>query len=493
MNTTLNACAVQADIDQAVDVGFCPPVKLDKIFDALIGRNGFSALVCTQFLGAFNDNLYKMIVSLLAVSAAIEVGGVGAYLSAASIVFILPYLLFSGYAGFLADRLDKRTVLIGGKIFEIAVMAMAFAALVVGRIEFLFATLFFMAVQSTFYSPAKYGILPETLPATLLSRANGVLEMSRYIAVILGTVAGGLLLTLLSDRPGYIGAILVIVACAGALASLKIDNGRRPDAHNRFRVNPWSEVLAGVRRLAVDRRLGPAVAGLTFLEFLGTFVLLDILLVGKELLALNDTWTSLLGAFAGIGIGAGAFLAGKFSRDRIEIGLVPIGACGAALVLLGAAQVTGAYPSVAAAVTLIGFFGGLLFVPLNALLQHASVDKVRGNLIATNTFLNMFGVLVACVSLWLLRDVVGLAPDKILTLAGLLTTGATLAFLKLQPEYRDAASNWLRETYSVSATAHRANGQTDSTRAERFVGSTSTSECVQEFTALEPAVGRVVR
>ena len=189
MNTIPNTATLHDRRDHSLREGAGASPAIESDTERLIGRKGFSALVFTQFLGAFNDNLYKMIVSLLAVGAAIEVGSVGAYLSAASIVFILPYLLFSGYAGFIADRIDKRTVLIAGKVFEIAVMAMAFAALVIGRIEFLFATLFLMAVQSTFYSPAKYGILPETLPATLLSRANGVLEMSRYIAVILGTVA----------------------------------------------------------------------------------------------------------------------------------------------------------------------------------------------------------------------------------------------------------------------------------------------------------------
>ncbi len=493
MNAIPNTATLHDRRDHSLREGAGASPAIESDTERLIGRKGFSALVFTQFLGAFNDNLYKMIVSLLAVGAAIEVGSVGAYLSAASIVFILPYLLFSGYAGFIADRIDKRTVLIAGKVFEIAVMAMAFAALVIGRIEFLFATLFLMAVQSTFYSPAKYGILPETLPATLLSRANGVLEMSRYIAVILGTVAGGLLLTLLSDRPAYIGTILVGVACAGTLASLRIESGRRSNARKRFRVNPWSEVLVGIRRLAKDRKLGPAVATLTYLESLGTFVLLDVLLVGKELLALDDTQTSLLGAFAGIGIGAGAFVAGRLSRNRIELGLVPVGGFGVAFVLLAAAQLTGAYLPFALAVTLIGFFGGLFFVPLSALLQHLSGDQERGNVIATNTFLNMFGVLVACLALWLFRDVVGLAPDQILMLAGTLALVAALLFLTVQPEYRDAARNWLGETFGARTTAHAAVVQINPEPANLFAMSANAGESLQEFTPIEPAFGRVAQ
>lgn len=492
MSATANHFTYEAGFDQSNHTSLAA-VNLGEKVDVLTGRKGFSALVCTQFLGAFNDNLYKMIVSLLAVGAAIEVGGVGAYLSAATIVFILPYLIFSGYAGFISDRLNKRTVLIGGKVFEIFVMSMAFAALVIGQIEFLFATLFLMAVQSTFYSPAKYAILPETLPATLLSRANGVLEMSRYIAVILGTVAGGLLLTLLSDRPAYIGAILVVVACVGTLTSLQIESGQRSNAPKLFHINPWSEIMVGVRRLASDSKLGPAVAALTYLEFLGTFVLLDVLLVGKEILALDDMQTSLLGAFAGVGIGLGAFLAGKLSRNRIELGLVPVGGIGAAFVLLAAAHVTGDYLSIGVAVTLIGFFGGLFFVPLNALLQHLSGSQERGNLIATNTFLNMFGVLIACLALWLLRDIVGLAPDRILTLAGSLTLVAVLVFLRVQPEYRDAAWNWLRETCKARPPAYATDGQIAPDPTNHLVYSANVGESFQEIALIEPASRRVIR
>ncbi len=417
--------------------------------NALIGRNGFAALVFSQFLGAFNDNLYKMIVSLLALGAAINVGGAGAYLSAAGIVFILPYLLFSGYAGFVADAFGKRTVLVVTKVIEIGVMALALAALVVGRIELLFATLFLMAVQSTFFSPAKYGILPEILPAALLPRANGALEMSRYVAVILGTVAGGALLAHFSNRPVYMGAVLIAVACVGAIASLRIDPVPRSGSRKRFRVNPWSEIVAGVRRLTKDSRLGLAVAGITYFEFLGSFVLLDVLLIGKELMALDDVRTSLLGASAGIGIGIGAFAAGRLSRNRIELGLVPIGAVGVSVVLIAASYATSTYSQMVMAVALIGFFGGLFFVPLNALLQHlAGVDE-KGHLIATNNFLNMLGVLVSCLALWLLRDLCDIAPDRILMLAGALALCAAACILLFLPEWREAANTWIRETCGI--------------------------------------------
>lgn len=421
----------------------------------LIGRNGFTALVCSQFLGAFNDNLYKMVVSMLAIGTAINVGGAGAYISAAGIVFILPYLLFSGYAGFVADAFDKRTVLVATKVIEIGVMTLALAALIAGRIEALFVTLFLMAVQSTFFSPAKYGILPEILPAPLLLNANGILEMSRYVAVILGTVAGGALLAHFSDRPILMGAVLIAVACVGAITSLRINPVPRSGSRKRFQVNPWVEVVAGIRRLTKDSHLGLAVAGITYFEFLGSFVLLDVLLIGKEQMALDDLRTSLLGAFAGIGVGIGALSAGRLSRNRVELGLVPIGAAGVSAMLLVASYAIGAYLQMVAAVVLIGFFGGLFFVPLNALLQHrAGVDE-KGHLIATNNFLNMLGVLVSCLVLWLLRDGLEVLPDQILKLVGSLASCAALSMLLFLPKCRKAACNWIRATCGVRPSSRR--------------------------------------
>ncbi len=180
----------------------------------LLRHRGFRALFSAQLLGAFNDNVFKMLVSLLAVDTA-ATGHTGAYLSLVGAAFMAPYLLFSGYAGHVADIFDKRRVLVVAKAGEIAIMILAFAALIWGRIGALLAVLFLLATQATFFSPAKYGILPEMLPESALPRANGLLESSRYAAVILGTVLGGLVLARWGDRPFAIGLLLLAVAAAG--------------------------------------------------------------------------------------------------------------------------------------------------------------------------------------------------------------------------------------------------------------------------------------
>src|ERR1700681_1520276 len=159
----------------------------------VIAHKGFHAFLWTQFPGAFNDNLFKIVVSLVAVEMA-TARAAGRNLSLAGAVFILLFLLFSGYAGQLADVYSKRTVLIVTKSLEIVAAALGLFAFTSGRLEITYGVLFLIALQATFFSPAKYGILPEILPDRDLSRANGLLEMSTFVAIVAGTAIGSYLL-----------------------------------------------------------------------------------------------------------------------------------------------------------------------------------------------------------------------------------------------------------------------------------------------------------
>jgi acyl-[acyl-carrier-protein]-phospholipid O-acyltransferase/long-chain-fatty-acid--[acyl-carrier-protein] ligase len=159
-------------------------------FKPLLKNAGFQAFLWTQFLGALNDNIYKMAVSMRAVHVAASSGASGFYLSLAGAVFVVPFLLFSGYAGHLADAISKRKVLIGVKVFEIFAMAAGLAAFFTTRMEWMLFVLFLMALHSAVFSPAKYGIVPEMLPGPALSRANALLEMSTFVAIVVGTSLG---------------------------------------------------------------------------------------------------------------------------------------------------------------------------------------------------------------------------------------------------------------------------------------------------------------
>src|ERR1700681_740752 len=191
----------------------------------VIAHKGFHAFLWTQFLGAFNDNLFKIVVSLVAVEMA-SAEAAGRNLSLAGAVFILPFLLFSGYAGQLADTYSKRTVLIATKSLEIVATLLGLIAFLTGRLELTYLVLFLIALQATFFSPAKYGILPEMLPDRELSRANGVLEMSTFVAIVAGTALGGFMFDAWHDRLWLIGIVVMAVALAGTGAIFGIPRVR---------------------------------------------------------------------------------------------------------------------------------------------------------------------------------------------------------------------------------------------------------------------------
>src|SRR6476659_4335775 len=184
-------------------------------------QRGLQPFLWTQFLGAFNDNLFKIVVSMLAVRV-VGAAGAGRELSIVSAVFILPFLLFSGYAGQLADIYSKRTVLVVSKSLEVVAATLGLVAFAFGHLQLTYAVLFLIAVQATFFSPAKYGILPEMLPDRDLSRANGVLEMSTFVAIVAGGAVATVVFEAWHDRLWLVGITVVAIALVGFASSFGI-------------------------------------------------------------------------------------------------------------------------------------------------------------------------------------------------------------------------------------------------------------------------------
>ncbi|HTM09237.1 MAG TPA: acyl-[ACP]--phospholipid O-acyltransferase [Verrucomicrobiae bacterium] len=406
-------------------------------------HRGFQPFLWTQFLGAFNDNLFKMIVSLMAADLAVSGGGSGAYLSAVSAVYVLPFFFFSGYAGHLADAFSKRSVLIATKFFEIVAMALATLAFLSGRLEPMLAVLFLMALHSTFFSPAKYGIVPEMLPDKDLSRANGILEMSTFLAIILGTSLGSVLFAAWRDRLVWMGIVLTAIAAAGSAASFGIARVPPSGAGRTFTVNPWAEIGRGTRRLWADKTLRLTVIGISYFWFLGILLQMDLILLGKEVMGLDDLNVGLLVAFLALGIGIGSLAAGRLSGDKVELGLVPLGSIGMGIFSVLLYFSTGSYAWTAFALFLLAFSGGLFAVPLNALLQQRSGRDEKGVLIATNNFLNTAAMLLASGAFWLLRDSLKIDAGAIVLITGVFTLAATVYLLTILPDFLIRFSLWL--------------------------------------------------
>ena len=407
----------------------------------VLQTKGFQPFLWTQFLGAFNDNLFKIVVSLLAVQMA-SGAEAGRNLSLVGAIFILPFLLFSGYAGQLADVYSKRTVLIITKSLEILTALLALAAFVVGRLEITFVVLFLFALQATFFSPAKYGILPEALPDRDLSRANGLLEMSTFVAIVAGTAIGSYMLEAWRAQLWLVGVTVVAIAVIGSAASFGIPRVPAAAPGARMRLNPMGEIVDGLKRLRRDRVLWLTVIGISYFWFLGSLLQLATVLFGAEVLKLDGRWIGLLTAFAAIGIGAGSVAAGRLSGDKVELGLAPLGSIGMGAFAIFLSWST--TPATAAFnLTMVGFFAGLFAVPLNALLQQKSGDQEKGRLMATNNFLNMVGVMLASGALWLCSSVLAMRADRIFFTFGVLTLVSSVYVLSVVPEFTIRFSLWL--------------------------------------------------
>jgi acyl-[acyl-carrier-protein]-phospholipid O-acyltransferase/long-chain-fatty-acid--[acyl-carrier-protein] ligase len=420
---------------------------------------GFFAFFCTQFLGAFNDNFYKMVVSLVALSAV----AASSYVDLIAFLFILPSALFSGYAGYFADVFSKRTILIAVKVFEIIVMGLAVLCFLLERLDPMLAIVFLMGLHTAFFSPAKYGILPEMLPDKELSRGNGLLEMSTFTAIILGTSLGGAVYSVWKEQLPWIGVSMVTIAALGTLASLGISRVPASGVMKQFQLNPFGEIWDGLKRLHPDKPLRLTVVGISYFWFLGALVQLDMLFFGKELLALDDFHIGLLGTFLAVGIGAGSLAAGYLSGDKIELGLVPLGSIAMGICLILVSFSSPSYSSTSIALVLLGFSGGLFAVPLNALLQQKSGKEEKGRLIATNNFLNTLGIALAAAVHWFFRTQLQLAPDQIILTVGLLTLVATTSTLYFLPDYVVRFVLWLvaHSVYKIRIVGHEhvpANG-----------------------------------
>ncbi|HYL76012.1 MAG TPA: acyl-[ACP]--phospholipid O-acyltransferase [Bryobacteraceae bacterium] len=404
-------------------------------FKDLLKNGGFHSFLWTQFLGAFNDNVYKILVSMRAVHVAANTGSGSMYLSLAGVVFVVPFLLFSGYSGHLADVVSKRKVLISVKVFEIFVMCLGLAAFFSNRIELMLAVLFLMALHSTIFSPAKYGIVPEMLPDKDLSRANGLLEMSTFVAIVLGTSIGSFLFAAWKDEPWKMGVVTLVVAVAGFFTSLRITRVPASGSTTPFRKDPFAEVWIGTKHLLKERPLTLTVLGISYFWFLGALFQMDLFLFGSEVLKETDLRVGLLVTALAIGIGIGSMLAGRLSGNKVELGLVPLGAVLMGIFCIVLYMSRGSYTASVISLSLLGVTSGLFIVPLNAYLQQRSESHEKGRIIATNNFYNTIGLLLASGALTGMHDKLHMSPDKLMLVFGVVTLVSSVYIVSVVPEF----------------------------------------------------------
>src|SRR5580765_3229317 len=358
-------------------------------------RRGFWSLIVTQFQGAFNDNGLKFFVIFLILGRNPSQADQDLGVFLIGNLFAVPFLLFSMTGGYLADRHSKRAVTIGTKVFEIVAMLFAILAFSRGNPYMAYAVIFLASTQAALFGPSKYGLLPELLPAELLSWGNGILELTTFIAIISGTVFGSVLAQKFSANPAV--AALIFGACSlfGLAASFLITRVPVGDPLKKFRLNLFADLGAQWRLVRPDRALKLAVIGNTYFWALGALLQFVIVFYGREILRLDETRGSYLQAALAIGIGVGSFAAGYLSGGKIEYGLIPLGAVGMAGFACALAIPGLSFVQVLILLAALGFSGGFFVVPINALIQHQPDEAKKGGVIAFANWLSFAGVMLA--------------------------------------------------------------------------------------------------
>jgi acyl-[acyl-carrier-protein]-phospholipid O-acyltransferase/long-chain-fatty-acid--[acyl-carrier-protein] ligase len=395
---------------------------------------GFGWLNATQFLGALNDNVFKLLVVFYLVGKE-GPDRAAAVTATAGAVFVVPFLIFSAWAGMVADRFSKRDIVRWAKAAEVMIMAAGCVALATGGEWMLWAVLFMTGVHSAFFAPAKYGIVPELVEREQLSRANGLLEALTYLAIVFGTALGPGLVWLTGERYVLMGATCVGIALAGLATSMGI--GRTPAAGNRQKASIFflRDIWRTIWGIRADKDLLLAVVAGAYFLLVGGYIYSNLIPYGMKHLELTKEQSGYLFVVAAVGIGLGSLAAGKLSGRNVEFGIVPMGAMGMTAASLGLGLAGGGLYGTLAWVVLMGASAGLFIVPLNAFIQLRSPAQKRGEVLAASGFLGWLGVLISSGLIAFFNGVLGLSAEGMFTALGLMTAALTVWAVWTLPDF----------------------------------------------------------
>jgi len=396
-------------------------------------RRGFWSLIVTQFQGAFSDNALKTLVTFIGLNMAVSANLHHALVPLGTALFSLPFIVFSMTGGFLADRFSKRTVSIGVKLFEVAIMLFVTAAFYAHNLWMALGGILLMGIHSAIFGPSKYGLLPELLPEKQLSWGNGILELGTFLAIVLGAAAGGILFSTFKPNHYWSGLLLIGLAVTGLATSFGISRIPAAAPTRHYRLNFLNDLFNQITLMREDRVLWLACLGNIFFSFIGQFALQAVLDLGDRL-KFGETNTSLLVVALAIGIGVGSFAAGYLSGGKIEYGLVPLGATGLTAFSALLMQPGLTYGQLRLLLALLGFSGGFFIVPISALLQHRPRSEQRGTVLAAANLLSFVGIFLAAGLYWLLVAPLHLTPQQIFGVTAALTLAGTIYVCWLLPD-----------------------------------------------------------
>jgi acyl-[acyl-carrier-protein]-phospholipid O-acyltransferase/long-chain-fatty-acid--[acyl-carrier-protein] ligase len=431
---------------------------------ARLWNRSFVGLVVTQLLGCINDNIFKWLSVCFAMGPA---GGMKSDLALAlgGACFTLPYLLLAPLSGSIADRFNKRAVIVACKIAEIVIMILAVLALMTGSVPALYVLVFLTGAQSALFAPAKYGAIPELLSPRHLSAGNGWMGLVTVCGSAIGMIGGYWLYGVI--EPGVVVGgvslmeawpvvlVLVGLAAVGTWTSLLIDPLVAASPERPLEWNCLKHTLPALKALKSEIKLFRTALGIGFFWFLASLAQLNADPLGKEWLHLPQQSVGMLMAVLVVGLGVGSVLAGIWSEGKVELGIVPIGALGVVissfLVYLTGRLVTVDFPATqqvwfylcAGSLCMLGASAGLFDVPLESYLQHRTEPRIRGMILAATNFVVFVCILFSTVVFYVLKAKLGLSPGAIFVVAGIGTIPVLIYTLRLMPDLTARFVFWL--------------------------------------------------
>lgn len=366
-------------------------------------------MTITQFLAVFNDNFYKQTVMLQCVVMEKSNPGTWKSQALATIVFSLPFILFSGYCGFLADRYSKRTIIVLSKLAEVVIMLLAMVAFHTNHWGLMFIVLFLLGIHSTLYAPAKYGLLPELFSENQLPKVNGLFQLSMFVAIILGIAAAGIAAERI-HTPWIVTLICMCIAGVGFLTSLLIHPTLA--AHPGLKFDKSDLILNQETRKVIfaDKRLLAALLATSAFWATGGMVYPQAINeVGITQLHLNEEVTSYMAAGTGVGIALGCIVGMIFSHGMFNARLVKFGSWGMFLGLLALAlpgELKGTFLGVGGTASMLVWLGicaGIYNVPLQVLIQARAPEEHKGRVIGAMSLANWVGIYFSGILLLLIK------------------------------------------------------------------------------------------
>ena len=373
-------------------------------------KHAIRFLNVAQFLGGMNDNLFKYLI----VFFLIDLKGSHAapiILSWVGTVYVLPFLLFSSAAGILADRYSKQKIIVLLKFSEILIMLLGVFFFLFKNEWASYSLLFLLSMQSALFGPPKYSIIPEIVKREAISKANGLITAFTYFGIIVGTFLASFLTQVTGRNFPLSAGVGTLFAIIGFIASILLPTTKLK--RSKKKIHPFFvyEMYKNVRDAVHTPHLLVIILGSASFLFAGAYFQLNLIPYAMQSMNFTEVAGGYLFLLAAVGIGCGAFVAGKLSHQRAEIGMACLAGIMLSLFLFLLALCCHPY-FVYCDIFLLGFCGGIYVVPFDSFIQRYASDKLRGQFVAASSFLGFCGVFGASILLYFFNKTLSFTANQ---------------------------------------------------------------------------------